>query len=1040
MTARGTYNQEGENVYLWKNTDDTYEYVPDVGGTGGLGVSMKKFGQAGGTGIGRATGGGGAGGSTGTNALRGGHGGRGTSYSGGAGGGGVYHTSKAGVAAGDGSNIGGAGGYGSARANSTGSRTYASGGAGNKAGEGAYSASAGNTTKNAPSQAENGTGGLLIIYADTLYNNGEITSKGSNVKGKQYSSANRVGGGGASGGGSINIFANYAKQVGEIGAKGGTTSMSSSGLSYYSLGGAGGEGTVTINELGSVLNYPKKKITLKVNETYSVDKTQISYTKLNEIQTEDINVGQIGFDTLENNIAEVTEEGQITAKNIGTTKIKITDKDNKHSTYIVVEVIKDIAESQIKIGTNFTLALKEDGTVWEYGKDIANEPKQVMLKGEGIKDIIQIGAGNTNKIALNNLGEVYIWGTYTLGANVTTSKEPIKLEGLSNIIAVDCKGDNFYVLDNIGNAYIFGKGYSTYTRIDTDLKIADIGGTLLLGENGKVYDVSNPKEEIKYLNGIYKVASGEDHNMFLTLDGYVYTIGKGALGQLGNGKTKDLTVPTLSSKIDGYLENMIDISAGNKTSMAVSLEGNAYAWGENSNNKIGIEPVKISYATQITKLQDKEGNEIPLRKIENIETGITHSSISDQYGYVYSVGLNKNGELGTEDNIARAIFTRIGNIEVVSNPEGIYIPVGETKEIEIYSGNTFNLKTEKAGEAEVNLDTTNEKEVIVGTIENTSKFRLTGEKIGRTHIIAEDVEGNKKYIWVNIVDQEQSKASSKVVNGKEYTVALKSDGTIWGFGNINGENSPEKIEVLEEIIDISSGISHVLILGKSGTVYTMGTNAKGELGTGNTIAHNVPKAINLKNIAKVIAVGSTSYAVSEDGKVYAWGNGHTKVPSEINVAINFEEKIGEKIDQISLGLDYALVLGKSGKAYIYDRQDAVTPVKTEDGLILENIKEVSAGNGYSVLVTKDNKVYSFGDNDYEKLGVSNANNEGGIQESENAILNEKVENIGRVTAGYNHTSVYDKNGNIYTWGRRREWRIRKYRKLQLFSTTISRKK
>lgn len=28
MTARGTYNQEGENVYLWKNLDGSYEYVP----------------------------------------------------------------------------------------------------------------------------------------------------------------------------------------------------------------------------------------------------------------------------------------------------------------------------------------------------------------------------------------------------------------------------------------------------------------------------------------------------------------------------------------------------------------------------------------------------------------------------------------------------------------------------------------------------------------------------------------------------------------------------------------------------------------------------------------------------------------------------------------------------------------------------------------------------------------------------------------------------------------------------------------------------
>ena len=37
MTARGTYNQKGENVYLWKNLDNTFEYVSAVGETGSTG-------------------------------------------------------------------------------------------------------------------------------------------------------------------------------------------------------------------------------------------------------------------------------------------------------------------------------------------------------------------------------------------------------------------------------------------------------------------------------------------------------------------------------------------------------------------------------------------------------------------------------------------------------------------------------------------------------------------------------------------------------------------------------------------------------------------------------------------------------------------------------------------------------------------------------------------------------------------------------------------------------------------------------------------
>lgn len=114
-----------------------------------------------------------------------GKGSRGTSYSGGTGGG-SSNTSISYREAGDGEENGGAGGYG----------RYGRGGGG-----------AGNP--GAPG-GEDGTGGLLIIYSDLFINNNCITSKGSNASG------------GASGGGSINIFYNRVMEKGLIEATGGT--------------------------------------------------------------------------------------------------------------------------------------------------------------------------------------------------------------------------------------------------------------------------------------------------------------------------------------------------------------------------------------------------------------------------------------------------------------------------------------------------------------------------------------------------------------------------------------------------------------------------------------------------------------------------------------------------------------------------------------------------------------------------------------------------------------------------------------------------
>ena len=87
MTARGAIAQ-GQNVYLWKNKNGDYEYVPDAGADGGQSISstyVAVSGDSGNNGINRQTGGGGAGGAYAWagGAATSGKGGAGTSYSGG---------------------------------------------------------------------------------------------------------------------------------------------------------------------------------------------------------------------------------------------------------------------------------------------------------------------------------------------------------------------------------------------------------------------------------------------------------------------------------------------------------------------------------------------------------------------------------------------------------------------------------------------------------------------------------------------------------------------------------------------------------------------------------------------------------------------------------------------------------------------------------------------------------------------------------------------------------------------------------------------
>ncbi len=114
----------------------------------------------------------------------------------------------------------------------------AGGGAGNPGGKGAENG-LGNSSNGT---GENGTGGLLIVYANIFENYGKIESNGS--KGGKSSGESA---GGSSGGGSINIFYNKCIKDGLVEAIGGE----SSGYVGGANGGKGGDGTTSIGNVST---------------------------------------------------------------------------------------------------------------------------------------------------------------------------------------------------------------------------------------------------------------------------------------------------------------------------------------------------------------------------------------------------------------------------------------------------------------------------------------------------------------------------------------------------------------------------------------------------------------------------------------------------------------------------------------------------------------------------------------------------------------------------------------------------------------------
>ena len=113
-----------------------------------------------------------------------------------------------------------------------------------------------------------------------------------------------------------------------------------------------------------------------------------------------------------------------------------------------------------------------------------------------------------------------------------------------------------------------------------------------------------------------------------------------------------------------------------------------------------------------------------------------------------------------------------------------------------------------------------------------------------------------------------------VAAGLCFSLALKSDGTVWGWGAVPGYDGTHfrQIPGLANIIDIAAGSRHALALAANGTLYAFGDNADGQLGLGIT---GPPRQVSLvqgiPGVARIAAGDVTSMVMHSDNSLSFWG-------------------------------------------------------------------------------------------------------------------------------------------------------------------------
>lgn len=197
----------------------------------------------------------------------------------------------------------------------------------------------------------------------------------------------------------------------------------------------------------------------------------------------------------------------------------------------------------VSAGTEFNLALKNDGTVWAWGdnsygqlgdgKGASDAYSAFPVMVNGLTGVAAISAGYDHALALKNDGTVWAWGrddVYQCGVDYVEGVNelvPVRAGSLSGVVTIAAGGWHNLALKSDGTLLAWGSNsYRESGSGSEDVNIlVPVAVSIPTGER------------------VARIAAGENHSIALMADGKLFAWGGNDDGQIGNGTDTQAEFP-----------------------------------------------------------------------------------------------------------------------------------------------------------------------------------------------------------------------------------------------------------------------------------------------------------------------------------------------------------------------------------------------------------------------------------------------------------------------------------------------------------------